>query len=265
MDVWVDFIEPATLRNVNHKVLLAPWHLIGKKETCAQLASYVRNGGTLILEGGFGMFDERFYYNPVTPPSGLDEVFGYREKKGLAVLAGAPPQASGGAKTLPPSDRVHYQPRIQFAAPIQRQLKGHTLLVPIEVSSATGIAQCEGMTVAATKKVGRGQVYYFGTNLGASIAAGDSAGMEILRTIVTREVQPPVTGLRLRPRLIEGSVRSLLVVFNDTSEDQREHIKLPSRFRRATDIHRQAQHAVEQNAVQVTVPYQDVVVLKLEE
>jgi hypothetical protein len=55
------------------------------------------------------------------------------------------------------------------------------------------------------------------------------------------------------------------VVFNDTSEDQREHIKLPSRFRRATDIHRQAQHAVEQNAVQVTVPYQDVVVLKLEE
>jgi hypothetical protein len=27
------------------------------------------------------------------------------------------------------------------------------------------------MTVAATKKVGKGQVYYFGTNLGASIAA----------------------------------------------------------------------------------------------
>ena len=137
-------------------------------------------------------------------------------------------------------------------------MKGHTFLVPIEVSSATGIAQCEGMTVAATKKVGRGQVYYFGTNLGASIAAGDSAGVEILRTIVTREVQPPVTGLRLRPRLIEGPGRSLLVVFNDTSEDQRELIKLPSRFRRATDIHRQAKHAVEQNAVQVTVPYQDV-------
>jgi hypothetical protein len=245
--------------------LLAPWHLIGKKETCDLLASFVRDGGTLILEGGFGMFNERFYYNPVTPPNGLDEIFGYREKKGLAVLAGSPATASDGAKTMPTTDRVHYQPRIQFDAPIQRQVKGHTLLVPIEVGSATGLAKCEGMTVAAKKKVGRGQVYYFGTNLGASIAAGDSAGMDILRMIVTREVLPPVTGLRLRPRLIEGPVRSLLVVFNDTSEDQREHIKLPSRFRRATDIHQQAKHAVEQNAVQVTVPYQDVVVLMLEE
>ena len=265
MDLWVDFIEPASLSNLNHKVLLAPWHLIGKKGTCDQLASFVRNGGTLILEGGFGMFDERFYYNPVAPPNGLDVVFGYREKKGLAVLAGAAPDSSGGTMSQHHYDRVKYHPKIQFTAPIQCQVKGHTLLVPIDVTSATWIAKCEGMTVAATNKVGRGQVYYIGTNLGASIAAGDSAGMDILRTIVTREVQPPVTGLRLRPRLIEGSVRSLLVVFNDTSEDQREHIKLPSRFRRATDIHRQAKHAVEQNAVHVTVPYQDVVVLMLEE
>ncbi len=265
MDFWVDFIEPASISNLRHSVLIVPWHLIGKKATCDQLASFVRNGGTLILEGGFGMFDERFYYNPVTPPNGLDEIFGYREKKGLAVLAGAPPQAAGGPEGMPSSDQVHYQPRIQFAAPFERQVKGHTFLVPIEVTSASGIAQCEGMTVAATKKVGRGQVYYTGTNLGASIAMGDLEGVEILRTIVTRVVQPSVTGLRLRPRLIEGLKRSLLLVFNDSTEDVGENTKLPSRSRRATDIHRQVSRDVEHNAIQVTVPFQDVVVLLIEE
>ena len=45
------------------------------------------------------------------------------------------------------------------------------------------------MTVAARKKVGKGWVYYFGTNLGASIAAGSEGGIELLRAIITKVVE----------------------------------------------------------------------------
>jgi len=62
-------------------VLVAPWHLIGKKTTSEKLRSFVEQGGTLLLETGFGKFDERYYVNPVIPGNGLDEAFGYRRRR----------------------------------------------------------------------------------------------------------------------------------------------------------------------------------------
>jgi len=58
MDLWADFIEPPTLDKSNYKVVIAPWHIMGKKPTCEALLRYVENGGTLILETAFGLFDE---------------------------------------------------------------------------------------------------------------------------------------------------------------------------------------------------------------
>ena len=78
-DFPVDFIEPQSLPGNHYKVIIVPWHLIGKKETCAQLQQYAEAGGTLLLETGFGMYDERMIFNPVIPPYGLAEAFGYRE------------------------------------------------------------------------------------------------------------------------------------------------------------------------------------------
>ncbi|MGD0923544.1 MAG: hypothetical protein ABSA70_17545, partial [Terriglobia bacterium] len=96
------------------------------------------------------------------------------------------------------------------------------------------------------------------------IAAGNDNGIELLRAIVTRVVQPPVTSDKVRPRLIPGEKRSLLAVFNDATEDRAGVIKLPSTYTRATDLHRQAAVPIEQTGVRVAVPYQDVVVLLLE-
>ena len=85
MDLPVDFIEPDGLAGANYKVVVMPWHLVGKESTCAATRSYVEAGGTLILEAGFGLFDERFFYNPVVPPHGLAEIFGYQEEHNLLV------------------------------------------------------------------------------------------------------------------------------------------------------------------------------------
>jgi hypothetical protein len=280
-DHWVDFIEPASLPQAAYKVIIVPWHLMGKKETCEALRRFVEGGGTLILETAFGLFDERCFHNPSIPPYGLAEAFGYREKENYYLSAGAESHplavpghvpAHAGTEShplavpghVPASERIYFEPEIEISEPKPLRVKAHTFLTPIEISSATPIAKCQGFTVGAKKKLGKGQVYYFGTNLGASIATGDDAGMELVRAIVAEVVKPPVTADKVRPRLVAGRGRSLLIVFNDTPEDQTASIKLPPQYRRATDIHQSRKVAVEQNAVRLTVPFESVSVLQLE-
>ena len=97
-----------------------------------------------------------------------------------------------------------------------------------------------------------------------SNAAGGSGGIELLQAIVTSVVPPPVTSEKVRPRLIQGERRSPLAIFNDGSEDHAGLIQLPSNFRRAANLHRQAEIPIERNAIRVTVPFQDVVELLLD-
>jgi beta-galactosidase GanA len=273
-DHWVDFIEPASIATTSYKVIIAPWHLIGKKETCEALRHFVEGGGTLILETSFGLFDERFFYNPTVPPYSLSEAFGYREKEGYYLqreILSVRDRAAGTEShplAMPPhlaaSERIYFEPEIEFSQPKPLRVKAHTYLTPIEISSATPIARYQSLTVGAKKKLGKGQVYYIGTNLGASIAAGDDAGSELVRAIVAGVAKPLVTADKVRPRLVEGHGRSLLIVFNDTTEDQTASIKLPRQYRRAYDIHQSREVAVVQNAVQLTVPFESVSVLRLE-
>jgi beta-galactosidase len=63
-DLVVDFIEPKNLNNNRYRVIIAPWHLIGKKGTCEQLRQFVEAGGTLLIETGFGTYDEHMIFNP---------------------------------------------------------------------------------------------------------------------------------------------------------------------------------------------------------
>ena len=263
-DYWVDFIEPNKISGAPYKLLIAPWHLMGKKETCAALRGFVENGGTLILESGFGLFDERCFYNPVVPPYGLAEAFGYREKESY-FLEGS---TEGGRVAVPPhlpvSERIYLEPMIEVTAPIAARVKARTYLTPIEVSSATPIASYSGLTVGARKRLGKGQVYYFGTNLGSAIATGDDSGIEMIRAIAGESAKPEVTADKLRPRLISGHRRSLLVVFNDSTEDQTANIAVPEQYRRATDIYLNREAAVTQSAIRITVPFQSVSVFLLE-
>ena len=268
MDLWADFIEPATLAKSAYKVVIAPWHIMGKKTTCDELLRYVENGGTLILETAFGLFDEKCFYNPVIPPYGLAEAFGYREKEnyiqrprsGVGCAGNA-----GGPQIRPADEMIYYQPEIEFSLPIAVKVRANTFLTPITLSSATPIARYRDFTVAARKKVGKGEVYYLGTNLGASINSGDDAGIALLRAIVGKAARAPVSARKLRPRLMEGPPgRALLVVVNDTPLDQTEPIVLPARYGRATDIHTQKPQRLEKSAVTVSVPYEDAVVLLLE-
>jgi beta-galactosidase len=263
-DLWADFIEPESIAYGNHRLLVVPWHLMGKKETCGRIQQFAEGGGTVILETAFGLFDEHTFYNPVIPPYGLSEAFGYREQSSYFVYSGKDGQPMAAPANTPPSDQIYYGPLIEFSQPILVSVIGNTFLTPIKVTSATPIARSSGHTVAAWKKVGKGQVYYLGTNLGASITAGDEGGIRLLRSILHRISPPVVKGDKLRPRLMKGEREALLAVFNDTPEDKSESLEIPDGFHSAIDIHRNQRLEVQSNHVNVAVPYEDVKVLLLE-
>ena len=125
------------------------------------------------------------------------------------------------------------------------------------------IAAYESTPVAATRKLGKGQVYYIGTNLGASIEEGSQAGIELVRAIVSQTIRPAVTAEKVRPRLIESRAGSLLIVFNDQIADQTVKVQVPSRYKTATAIYGNQSQNIQAGAVEVQVPFEGVSVLRL--
>jgi Beta-galactosidase trimerisation domain/Beta-galactosidase len=262
LDQWVDFIEPGSISNSQYKVLVVPWHLIGKKTTCSSIRGFAERGGLVILESGFGRFDDDYYFNPAVPGHGLDEVFGYQEEESIMIDEGRLPlQALDRA----PSGTNPYDAEIIFSHPKSAHVRANTYLTPIKLTSATAIATCHRWTVAAMKRVGKGEVYYLGTNLGASIYTGDLGGIELLRAIVSPVTQPPVTSSgKLRPRLVQAGGRGLLTVFNYSSEDETATVSVPEVYRLATEIYSGKQHPIKERQFNVTVPFREVAVFDLD-
>ncbi len=123
LDLWADFIQPRQLAGANYKVIIAPWHLVGKASTCDALRRLVEAGCTLILETSMGLFDERFFASQVVPPHGLAEAFGYREGESFFI-----PSESGNivitsaftARTKPLGQRSFRQHLRQSGARVHR-------------------------------------------------------------------------------------------------------------------------------------------------
>lgn len=262
-DVLVDFIEPQALdRSDRYKLIIVPWHLLAKQDTCAHLRQFVEGGGTLLLETGFASYDEHMVYNSVVPAFGLADLFGYREQESLYMMPNGMKE-NLKPEELPPSDRVYVDGSLTFTEPIRTTVKAHTFLTPITVSSARVIASYKSMAVAAVKEVGKGRVYYCGTNLGASIEEGSEEGLALVRAIVTQVLQPAISSDRVRPRLIESSNGALLIVFNDRIEDQTAKIRVPSRYKAAVEICEKRSQAIHDGVLEVQTPYQGVTVFRL--
>ena len=63
----------------DHDILYVPYALALADDTINRLATWVRDGGTLIAEAGFGYFDDRAHAFPVQPNRGLAKLFGAKE------------------------------------------------------------------------------------------------------------------------------------------------------------------------------------------
>ena len=265
-DVLAEFIEPVGLIDSHkYRLIIAPWHLIAKKETCDRLRQFVEEGGTLLLETGFASYDEHMVYNPTVPAFGLADVFGYREQESLYMVQDADGRMIPRPQDLPESESVYFDGQLLFTEPVSTSIKAHTFLTPITPSSAKVIATYQGTPVAAAKKIGKGEVFYIGTNLGASIEEGSPGGLDLVRTLVTRSVQRSVSANGVRPRLIESPKGSLLIVFNDQIVDQIAEIRVPDRYTKATDLYEENSYGIQGGTLHIKVPFEGVTVLRLTE
>jgi beta-galactosidase len=82
--VHLDFFDIDTLMQKGNgselpKVLILPYFMCLDEVQAEYLRQFVKNGGTLIAEGGLGSYDHRSWYSATIPPFGLEEVFGLTE------------------------------------------------------------------------------------------------------------------------------------------------------------------------------------------
>jgi hypothetical protein len=134
----------------------------------------------------------------------------------------------------------------------------------LTADNATSVIATQGTAPAAIRrKFGQGQLYWFGTSLGAGIEAGDQNALELVRLILAAVVEPSVSSEALRPRLIESNGRALLVVCNENAEPQRSSVKVPAQYRSAVDLYSQEKHVVSGQSISVTVPGEGVCVMLL--
>lgn len=273
-DVLARFLQPDEIDQTGPdiRVLLVPWHLIGKPETATALDKYVRNGGVLVCDTALGLFDENGRQQHHTPAC-LHEDWGIEEDEAFWIADEGRPttiwermgplSSPAGAYTVP-ADPVSSSPYLEITAPINGTVRGRIFITPLKVSApAEVIGTCQDMAVAARSNVGKGTVYYFGTNLGAAIHEGDEVALRVVEFVIRQHTTPSVSGEWLRPRLITGENEALLVVINDQSEPVCESFSLPPTYRQAWDIDQDRPLTIEGNQIEVKVDPLDVRVIHL--
>lgn len=267
-DVCAEYVRPVDLDALEPGLLIVPWHLIGKTDTLRDLRGFLDRGGTLLLEARFGLFDDRLFQNPHVPPTEFIELFGYEEEEPYyQPRAGIMDQEP--ARTVDQTgwilEPLYDNPEITVGAPFTGGFRAETYLVPLRVQDADPIAWCHGHTVGVRKQVGKGTVYYFGTNLGAVLARGNADALAMVRRIIHDVAPPEVAGDRLRPRLIASGHRALLTVFNEHPIAQDEDVRLSAGcWREASDLYSGETVPIAGNALRIRVPAEDVRVFSLE-
>lgn len=273
-DVWAQFLQPAEIDTIwpQIRVLLVPWHLVGKPETAAALDAYVRRGGIVVCDTALGLFDENGRQQPRTPAH-LHESWHIREQEAFWVAGDGRPTTiwermgplgvPAGAFAIPP-DPISAAPDIELGGPDGGRLRARTHLTPLQLEApAEAIGFHDGQPVVGRVRLGQGAVTYFGTNLGAAIHDGDETALRFVEALIRRHTQPPVSGDRLRPRLITGEGEALLVVVNEQAERVGETLSLPAAFSQARDIEQDHWQALDDHRITVEVGANDVCVIHL--
>jgi beta-galactosidase GanA len=266
-DVWANYVQPADLDTLLSGLLIVPWHLLGKQDTIGKLLAFLDRGGTLLLEARFGLFDDGLFHNAHVPPEGIADLFGYEEQEPYFQYMDATSdttQSTGVERSKPGMDALYDGPEIVVNAPVEGRFPAVTYLVPIRVLDAEPIAWCHGLPVGVRKRVGKGTIYYFGTNLGSAIARGSSTARGIVSALISDSIQPDVTGQNLRPRLVSSECGALLIVFNDNSHAQSDDLQLTrGGWTEARELETGVVVPIRANTLTLEVPANDVRVFEL--
>jgi len=272
-DLTARYVTYDTLDDIVEPVVIFPMGLTMPDSVADWLVRYVESGGVLVAEARTGLYDERGWMRPDLPAGRLRAAAGVVEGEQICsdpdndVIV---PTADGSIDSrnrmdLPPMDPIHQGPPIRFAWPVEATVPVHGFLTPLILEGAEPIGTCDELVLATRHRYGKGMVYYFGTYLGLALDKNLPDAHGILQRILLSHATPVVRGDKLRPRLVRGRDRSLLMLFNDhRTELVRETVAIPAGFSKMTDVVSGKAVAVVKGKVTVEVEAEQVVVLVLE-
>ncbi len=253
-DLNADIIPPHKLSSEQYDVAIVPFSPLLIPETAAILRAFIETGGLLIIEAGFGMYDKHGMANTVVPPYGLDEVTGAEEEEPYYT----DPNASEEL------DEIQRAPWLTFSEPLRGSVRAHTYVTKFLLrSGAHPIGHYGEFVVGVYHQFGRGEIYYFGTNLGGAICRGDQTAKQIVMNLLLKRLSPKITGSQLRPRWVCGRNSALLIVINEQQASQTEVLTLPEGYGHIQDLLRVRKFVMEGDRLTVTVPAKDVALFRL--
>ena len=253
-DLHADTIVPEDLVPGKYDVVIVPFYPLLVPSTAEKIRAFVEAGGLLIAEAGFGLYDDHGMAQTEVPPYGLVEVTGVEEEESYYTDA----DMRGNL------EEIQQQPWLTFTEPVAGQVRAHTYVTPLVLRGGRPIGQYGDIVVGSHHRFGRGEVYYFGTNLGGAICQGDPVARQMIRSLLLKRVVPAVAGGRLRPRWVPiGGNQALLAVFNEHDEPQTEVLSLPRDYGQAANVLTGQETPLDGRQLVVNVAAKDVAVFRL--
>jgi hypothetical protein len=273
-DLNARYVSYDTIDDITEKVLIAPMALTMSDVVADKLAKYVYDGGILIADCRTGLYDERGWMRSDLPAASLRDAAGLAEGE---QICSSPendvvvPTADGAIDnrnrgTLPPMDPIHQGPPIEFCWPVPATVCAHGFLTPLELDGAEPIGQYGDTVLAARHNHGQGCVYYFGTYLGLALDKNITDAHAILQRILLKHATPVLSGNCLRPRLVLGKDRSLLIAFNDhRTQLVTERVPVPSGFHNAKNAIDGTAYPIVDDKISLSVEPESATVVLLEQ
>lgn len=264
-DHFARYVTHDTLDDLDGlRVLLMPMCMTLPDHAAQRIAEFVKNGGILVAEARAGLFDHRGYNRPQLPAGALSDVVGAVELEALCSDPdNRPPLNNPNNEGWP--DSIYNGPEIQFTDPLHVTLRAHGYIVPLQPTTGTPIANCEGHCVGVKHSYGRGTAYYFGTYVGLAQAKGVEPKANLISALIHRHCPAAVRGNSLRPRLIGSGDSALLAVFNsDRHKAHEDVIRLPDGYTSAVNVYSNERIAITSNSITLKIDADDACILRLQ-
>ena len=200
--------DEALIRDLDGvKLLLLPDCYAADARVCAAVDAFVRGGGTVLCEAHFGLYNaDTNRHGYAAPGCGLAAAWGIREAwtsasyhLRTALLSG---QSGNGQENLGDDERkavaaygLSGGKYFNFTTKWGFSLTGSRRFACVEADGGEVVGSAAGVPCLVTKQVGRGQVWYCGTNLGeAALQQPEGFAALLLRLADGAGVRPNLPG-----------------------------------------------------------------------
>ena len=192
----------------SYDIIFVPFSPRISSSSAEKMKKFVHQGGTLILEGSSGQFDDAIRVTEQVPAYGLSEMFGCTRKEIRTMPVQLIPDVT--INNIPIKNRMHKE-----------------VLEPMKGSEIIGTFQT-GEVAAVVNQYGAGKAIYLGCNPFISYAVDSDKGLLTWIEELCKDIYRPVKSNvpDVIARILKSGEKTLLFVMNTLAEPQKAEIVL---------------------------------------